>query len=76
MLALLLAGCAQQDRPADAAINVAPTATTDAPVLACEPFITNTTKLRIAQKSRDEWKAYAERLQLLLPPDSPHESYP
>jgi hypothetical protein len=64
VLALLLAGCAQQDRPVTATPEQLPVA--EQPItLTCEPFKTDSAPLKRMTKSRDDWKRYAESLERL-----------
>lgn len=71
VLFLLLAGCAQQDRPADVA--TAPPAIDQPVALTCEPFQPSSDRVKRLIKSRDDWKRYAESLEKLLPATPDHK---
>lgn len=57
LVALLLSGCSQQPPVHTTTYRYTSTA--------CEPTPSYASKLRAALKSRDEWKKYAESLELL-----------
>lgn len=73
LIVLLLAGCAQQQRPAEPA-QATRTTVYRYTSQSCEtPDVSG---LKAMTKSRNDWKRYAEKLEKLLPAKSAHESHP
>jgi hypothetical protein len=64
LIVLLLAGCAQQERPAEPVIKTTVYRYTSQ---ACEKPEKAPASLKRMTADRDEWKRYAEKLEKLLP---------
>jgi hypothetical protein len=72
LIVLLLAGCVQQQRPAEPV----PVKTTVYRYTSQSCESPDVSGLKAMTKSRNDWKRYAEKLEKLLPAKSANESHP
>lgn len=78
VVVFLLAGCAPKDviQPQPQTTNTTVYRYSSSPKMCTPQPVSDSAELRRVTKSRDEWKRYAESLELLLPAEKSHVTHP